>query len=152
MERLITARLGLDLGSPVLEQLVLSRLLADRATIVTDHVVTLRAQRDALVDAVRRELPSWSFIVPSGGLALWCHLPRAVGTDLAVEAERHGVIVAPGPVFAAEGGLDRFVRIPWTRPVDELEEAARRLAVAWDVVLSDAGSEPGSRRGRVMVA
>ncbi len=44
-----------------------------------------------------------------------------LGTALAAEAERHGVIIAPGPVFAAEGGLDRFVRIPWTRPVDELE-------------------------------
>ncbi len=152
VERLVNARLGLDLGSPVLEQLVLSRLLADRETIVSAHLVQLRTQRDALVAAVRRELPTWTFHVPAGGLALWCQLPRAVGTDLAVEAERHGVIVAPGPVFAAEGGLDRFVRIPWTRPVDELEEAARRLAVAWDVVVSDTGSRPGSRRGRVMVA
>ena len=152
VERLVTARLGLDLGSPVLEQLVLSRLLAERGTVVADHRARLREQRDALVAAVRGELPDWSFFVPTGGLALWCQLPVSAATDLAVEAERHGVIVAPGPVFAAEGGLDRFVRIPWTRPVEELEEAVRRLAVSWDVVTSDAGSRPGSRRGRVMVA
>ncbi|WP_426243939.1 PLP-dependent aminotransferase family protein [Nocardioides sp. LHG3406-4] len=152
VERLIEARLGLDLGSPVLEQLVLGRLLADRSAVVDEHRAQLRDQRDALVAALRRELPEWSFHLPTGGLALWCQLPRSGGTDLAVEAERHGVIVAPGPVFAAEGGLDRFVRIPWTRPADELEEAVRRLAVAWEIVVSHAGSEPGSRRGRVMVA
>ena len=152
VERLVDARLGLDLGSPVLEQLVLGRLLAQREAVVGEHRARLREQRDALVAALRRTLPTWSFHVPSGGLALWCQLPRSMATDLAVEAERHGVIVAPGPVFAAEGGLDRFVRIPWTRPADELEEAVRRLAVAWEVVTSETGSRPGSRRGRVMVA
>ena len=61
---------------------------------------------------------------------------------MADEADRLGVIVAPGPAFAVEGGLDRFVRIPWTRPGDELEEAVRRLAAAWDRV-SRAGRRAG---------
>ena len=64
----------------------------------------------------REHLPSWRFRVPDGGLALWCELPEALGTASTAEAERRGVIVAPGPVFAVEGGLDRFVRIPWTPP------------------------------------
>ena len=61
------------------------------------------------------------------------------------------MIVAPGPVFAAEGGLDRFVRIPWTRPADELDEAVGRLAAAWAVVRQRRGD---ATRGaaRVMVA
>jgi len=61
------------------------------------------------------------------------------------------VIVAPGPVFAPEGGLDRFVRIPWTRPAEELETAVDRLAAAWELVRDRSG---GPRRGpgRVMVA
>ncbi|WP_415836676.1 hypothetical protein, partial [Nocardioides marinus] len=45
--------------------------------------------------------------------------------------ERVGVGVTPGPLFAAEGGLDRFVRIPWTRPADELVGAVERLAAVW---------------------
>ncbi len=61
------------------------------------------------------------------------------------------MIVAPGPVFAAEGGLDTFVRIPWTRPADELTEAVRRLADAWAVVREPPTSRPGPT-GRVMVA
>ena len=88
---------------------------------------------------------------PGGGLALWCELPDALATALAAEGEQLGVIVAPGPVFSVEGGLDRFVRLPWTRPVDELEERRRRLARAWDVVR---GRRPTDRppTARVMVA
>jgi aspartate/methionine/tyrosine aminotransferase len=61
------------------------------------------------------------------------------------------VIVAPGPVFAAEGGLDRFVRIPWTRSGEELEEAVDRLAAAWAVVRGRHGDDTRTTR-RVMVA
>lgn len=151
MERLTSARIGLDLGAPVMEQLVLTRLLADADTIVGEHRVRLREQRDRLAAAVTGSLPDWRFRLPRGGLALWCELPGPLGTAVAAEAERLGVIVAPGPVFAAEGGLDRFVRIPWTRPADQLEEAVTRLAAAWDVVRNRRTASPG-RSPRVMVA
>ena len=134
MDALTQARLGLDLGAPVLEQLVLTRLLAAPDAILAAHRARLREQRDALAAAVTRELPEWRFILPRGGLALWCQLPAPAATAVVADAEARGVIVAPGPVFAAEGGLDHFVRIPWTRPVDELELAASRLAAAWDTV------------------
>lgn len=151
MARLVQARIHLDLGAPVLEQLVLARLLDDPAAILRHHRTRLREQRDALVTALGHALPEWRFRIPAGGLALWCELPQARGTALATEAERHGVLLSPGPVFAVEGGLDRFVRLPWGRPAAELEDAVRRLAVAWDVVRD---AEPGRARpaGRVMVA
>jgi DNA-binding transcriptional MocR family regulator len=151
MDRLTHARVGLDLGAPVLEQLVLARLLADPGAIRADQRARLREQRDRLSAALREHLPGWRFRLPGGGLAVWCELPDPLATVLATEAERHGVIVAPGPLFAAEGGLDRFVRIPWTRPGDELETAVDRLASAWSAVRDR--HHPG-RRGpaRVMVA
>ncbi|MEJ7833699.1 MAG: PLP-dependent aminotransferase family protein [Nocardioides sp.] len=153
MERLTSARIGLDLGAPVMEQLVLTRLLAEADTVIGEHRERLRGQRDRLAAAVSASLPSWRFRLPRGGLALWCELPGPLGTTLATEAERLGVIVAPGPVFAAEGGLDRFVRIPWTLPADQLEEAVTRLAAAWDVVRDPRTVSPGSRRSpRVTVA
>ena len=54
---------------------------------------------------------------------------------------------------AVEGGLDRFVRIPWTASPEDLTEAVRRLAAAWEHVSTDA-ARPAARRaaGRVMVA
>jgi DNA-binding transcriptional MocR family regulator len=71
------------------------------------------------------------------------------------EAERRGVVVSPGSVFAVDGGLDSFVRVPFTRPADELRTAVARLAEAWSTV--GARSSTGTPRGgtprtRVMVA
>jgi DNA-binding transcriptional MocR family regulator len=154
-ERLVAARVSLDLGSPVFEQLVAARLLARREELWEGHRRQLREQRDALVAAMAERLPDWRFRVPAGGLSLWCELPAgprdAGATALVAEAERLGVAVSPGPVFAVDGGLDRFVRIPYARPEPELRDGVDRLAEAWDVVRS---GRPGRtpRRTRVMVA
>ena len=56
------------------------------------------------------------------------HGRRRGAIALAAEAERRGVVVSPGPVFAVDGGLDSFVRVPFTRPADELRDAVDRLA------------------------
>lgn len=146
-------RLTLDLGVPVLEQLVMLRVLADPEPLREAHLTALRAQRAALVEALHEALPSWRFTVPGGGLALWCELPQPVAYEFCLAAERHGVALSPGPMFAPSGGLARFVRIPWTRPVDELRLTARYLADAWAEV-SSSDRRPASRRrsGRVMVA
>ncbi len=150
MEQLTRARMGLDLGAPVLEQLTLVELLADPEVLAAQRA-RLRSQRDRLVALVTERLPEWRFRTPSGGQFLWCELPAARATALAAEAEGRGVALAPGPVFAVEGGLDRFVRLPWARPVDELELAVDRLVGAWDAVRD---RSPGPRRAtpRVMVA
>jgi DNA-binding transcriptional MocR family regulator len=156
MDRLIHARIGLDLGAPVFEQLVLADLMDHADEVLPLHRERLVAWRDALVAAVREHLPEWRFRVPDGGLALWCELPEALGTATSAEAERRGVVVAPGPVFAVEGGLDRYVRIPWTASPETLTEAVRRLAGAWEHVSTTTRPASGrSRRegaGRVMVA
>jgi DNA-binding transcriptional MocR family regulator len=152
MGRLTRARVTLDLGVPVMEQLAFLRLLEDPAATLDGQRIRLREQRDALVAAVRERLPEWRFRVPGGGLSLWCELPgRGLGIALTDEAERHGVIVAPGPVFAPEGGLDRFVRIPYTRRVEELELAVAGIAEAWATVSARQRSG-GQTSGRVMVA
>jgi DNA-binding transcriptional MocR family regulator len=153
MDRLIHARIGMDLGAPVFEQLVLADLMDHAHEVLPAHRERLVAGRDALVAAMGEHLPEWRFRVPDGGLALWCELPEALGTATTVEAERRGVVVAPGPLFAVEGGLDRHVRIPWTASPEDLTEAVRRLAAAWEHVSSDA-ARPATRSaaGRVMVA
>lgn len=151
MTALTHARVRLDLGAPVLEQLVLARLLAEPGPVGDAHRERLREQRDALVGAMRDRLPEWRFRTPRGGLCLWCRLPEPVATDVAAEAERRGVVVAPGPVFALEGGLDHFVRIPWIRPPEELRAAVDVLAASWEAVR---GRRVGAvrRTDRVIVA
>ncbi len=154
MDRLIHTRIGMDLGAPVFEQLVLADLMDHADEVLPVHRARLVAGRDALVVAVREHLPEWRFRVPDGGLALWCELPEPLGTATTVEAERRGVVVAPGPVFAVEGGLDRYIRIPWTASPETLTEAVRRLGAAWDHVSTThtAGPVPTRAGGRVMVA
>jgi DNA-binding transcriptional MocR family regulator len=151
MQQLTEARVGLDLGAPVMEQLVLARLLARGHEVVDEHRDRLREQRDRLAAALRSELPELRFRLPGGGLAVWLQLPGPLGTALTDEAERRGVIIAPGPVFAAEGGLDQFVRIPWTRPPHVMDEAVTRLAGAWTAVRDGQAGTPRPSK-RVMVA
>jgi DNA-binding transcriptional MocR family regulator len=159
LDRLMDARVALDLGSPVLEQLVAARLLERREELWAESRTRLREQRDALTTHLRETLPEWRFRLPRGGLTVWCELPAHRGgagaVALVTEGERRGVVVSPGPVFAVDGGLDSFVRIPYSRPPDELRLAVDRLAEAWAVVGeqdSRAAPRPGTRRTRVMVA
>ena len=76
---------------------------------------------------------------PTGGLNLWCELPAALSTALVSRAERHGVLLAAGPSFAPEGGLDRFVRLPYTQPAHVLTDAIGRLGQAWQETVADPG-------------
>lgn len=150
MKRLIQARITLDLGAPVFEQLVMTRLLADPEPVLAATRARVREQRDVLADALRQQLPDWRFRLPSGGLALWCELPTDAAHALALEAERRGVILAPGPVFASAGGLSNYMRLPFARSVDDLRAAVDRLAEAWQLVATQGLSRRSN--SRVLVA
>lgn len=147
VDRLTRARVTMDLGAPVLEQLVLARLFRDGLEpAMESHRARLREQRAVLVEALAQALPSWRYRMPAGGMVLWCELPVAGSTALAAESERLGLHLAPGPAFAPDGGLDRFVRLPYTQSPDVLREAVDRLASAWARV---AGAAPAPARRAV---
>jgi DNA-binding transcriptional MocR family regulator len=133
MDALVRSRLSLDLGTPLLEQLVAVDLLENGAPLLEQRRTQLRTSRDAAMAALAEHLPEWQVQKPGGGLSLWCELPedRAHSSDLVPYAAGRDVIVVPGPSFAPEGGLDRFLRIPYTAPPHVLEDAIARIAVAW---------------------
>lgn len=128
--RLAQARAGLDLSTPVLDQLVAQHLLRASDEVLSERRTLLAARRDALVGALRRELPAWRFTVPRGGLSLWAELMRAEAEALAEAARAEGVRVIPGPTFSVDRSLDRRIRLPFTQPPGALEEAVARLAAA----------------------
>ena len=127
----VEARHSLDLGTAVLEQLVVAELLAAPPSLATERREETRQRRNALVGALRHHLPEWHVPSPPGGLTLWCELPESRGTELARAAERVGVRLARGSQFGIQPGMDRFVRIPFTTPPDLADEVGRRLAEAW---------------------
>jgi DNA-binding transcriptional MocR family regulator len=150
VERIIAARVSLDLGSSLFDQLVVADLLG-RHDVQALRRERLRAQRDALAAVLRAELPDWRFRLPAGGIALWVRLPHGSATRLAAQLERDDVHVAPGPVFAVEGGSDGWLRIPYTRSEAQLTTAVERIAAAWRI----AGSETlrgGREAGRLLIA
>jgi DNA-binding transcriptional MocR family regulator len=128
VQRLAAARVGVDMASPVLDQLVAVRLLADADTIVAARRTQLSDQRDALVAALSEALPDWQVTVPQGGVTLWAELDGPISSALARAAEEVGVRLAPGPRFGLDGTLERFLRLPFTLPAAELIEAVHRIA------------------------
>lgn len=148
-EAVIEARHSLDLGTAILEQLVVTDLLAQGEALLHERRREARARRDALVGALRQHVPDWRFVVPSGGLNLWCELPEARGDELARVAESAGVRLARGGQFGVEGGFARWVRVPFCVAPDEADEVGRRLATAWQLAL---GERPATRDVTPLIA
>ncbi len=99
----------------------------------------LRARRDTMTAALRRELPELALPhVPSGGYHLWLRLPD--GTEeaaLASAALRAGVALTPGrPYFSAEPPA-AHVRLSFAAVAGagEITEGVRRLRTACEEVL-----------------
>jgi 2-aminoadipate transaminase len=95
----------------------------------------LRARRDALVDALREQVPEAEFVVPGGGYFLWLDL--AEGTDtvtLLAEAKGEGVAFVAGPDFMIEGGA-KSLRLSFASvPPERIAEGVARIARALDRV------------------
>ncbi|WP_424214854.1 PLP-dependent aminotransferase family protein [Streptomyces sp. BI20] len=129
---LVAARAYADLGTPVVEQLAVTWLMRTGgwAEAVELRRAQARENRDALVSAVRRELPDWEFTVPGGGLTLWARAGGLSGSRLAEVGERVGVRVPSGPRFGVDGAFEGYVRLPFTVAGPVADEAATRLRAA----------------------
>ena len=128
---LVEQRAILDLASPVFEQLVLADILSDPEPLLTEQRLRLLVQRDRLIADLAERLPDWRVPTPPGGLVLWAELPTESSTRLAMAAERHGVLITPGPRFFLGGGGERHLRLPYTQPTDVAVRAVDRLVDAW---------------------
>lgn len=138
ISRLGVARRGIDLGSAVYEQLVLTELLADPEPLLRARRADLAARRDVLIDALHTHCPEWTFRRPDGGLSVWCRLPSPVSTRLAAFAENFGLWLVPASRFSVHGGLEGWLRLPFTQPAEVLTEGVRRLSCAAAAVLETA--------------
>jgi DNA-binding transcriptional MocR family regulator len=132
VERLVRARSAGDLGTPVLEQLIVADLLGDMDGVLEARARQLRHGRDRLVAGLRSAFPGWSVPSPAGGLTTWVGLGAPVSSQLVLAARRHGLLLAAGPMFGVDGAFERFLRVPYSYPDEETDRALAALAAAWD--------------------
>src|SRR3954468_18453603 len=64
VQRLAAARAALDIGSPVLEQLMAAELLRDAEPVLARRRAAARARRDVFAAALHEHLPQWRFALP----------------------------------------------------------------------------------------
>lgn len=129
--RLLAARIADDLGAALLEQLALTELLRHGPGLHPERRAELRAARQIMTSGLRAAIPGSRWVTPAGGLCLWVELPQPRANQLAVAARHHDLLISPGPQFAVDHGLERFVRLPYKDPPEVLTEAMLRLAAAW---------------------
>lgn len=131
VHRLAALRTSIDMGGPIIDQVVAASLVERIEPIAAQRVAALRPQRDALVAALATQLPDWQFTLPQGGLSLWAGLPAPLSTPLTMLAAQSGVVIVPGSRFGVDGTLERFLRLPYSLPADRLTEAVRRISEVW---------------------
>jgi len=90
----------------------------------------LKDRRDALVTALRRELPTAEFTAPQGGYFMWVRLPGVSVDALAAVAAEHGVAFVKGSDFMVDGGHDS-VRLAYSGlSSEQIDDGITRLATA----------------------
>lgn len=127
IQRLVQTRPGMDLGTPVVEQLATAALVRRIDSFLPDRLHDLRAQRAVLRSLLTEVLPEWTAWPSAGGLSLWVQLPCASSSALAATGPAFGVQLAAGPQFGVGGAFERFVRLPHCLDRFSLERGVRAL-------------------------
>ena len=101
----------------------------------------LQARRDALVTALRDQIPEAEFVVPAGGYFLWLDLAEPADTrTLLAEAKSVDVSFVAGPDFMIEGG-ENSLRLSFASvPPERIPEGVARIANALERLRSAAAA------------
>lgn len=137
--RLARTKARADLGTPVISQMIATRLLAREPEVRLRRIGRLEEQWAVAQEVMSRLLPEFTYTHPVGGLTMWVRLPAGLSEPFAQVATREGVSVVPGSLLSSHGAGDEYLRIVYAQPADVFEEGARRLARAWQVYRRRAG-------------
>lgn len=125
--------------NPFVQRIVAQLFLNGKVDEHIERVTrTLRAHRDAMVDAVREHLPGSTLDDPRGGYFLWVKLPDEVDADELVQrAGELNVEVNPGRLSFAGPVPGQFIRLAYSfcNP-DEIRAGLARLGEAYRAILA----------------
>lgn len=133
IRRLVLVKQATDLNSPLLNQMVMRRLVEevyDRQ--VEKSIARYRGRRDAMLRALETYMPAGvTWTQPEGGLFIWVTLPE--GTDGAALLERAvaeaKIAFVPGAAFFAGQQGRNTIRLSFSLPDEEaITRAIQRLS------------------------
>ena len=120
------------ISPPYLTQAIVCELLQRQSFLPNVERINglLRVRRDAMLDALAREMPddaSWTH--PAGGYFVWLELPSGPpSSELLAEAEEAGVTFVKGTDFFADGEGEHALRLAFSFvSPDEIAEGVARL-------------------------
>lgn len=148
VERIVSVRSTIDLGTAALEQCIAIELFDDLATLKRHIRERLLAGRTALAAGIAKLEPLTLPPVP-GGLSAWIDLGSPVSTALSLAAQDRGLRIPAGPRFSATGVHEKFIRLPITLTAEEVTAGMDILRDAWDAVR--AGSRSRSEADHLTV-
>lgn len=131
VERLTQRRMVADLGGSLVSQAVALELVDRLDVLAAARAAELAEHHRHLVAALHEALPEWEPAPSRGGTSAWVRLPGGDASGFARRAADHGVHVVAGPALSPHGGAADHLRLALGPTSDLLDEAVRRLAVAW---------------------
>lgn len=131
IQRLVQSRYAQDLGTPILEQLIALEMLGNYDGLLRFRAKQLAEGRSHLETLLHEALPQWEVPHVRGGLCTWVNLGAPVSSQLALAARDRGLLLGAGPRFGIDGVFERFLRVPFSYPVEETRRAVDVLSTAW---------------------
>jgi GntR family transcriptional regulator/MocR family aminotransferase len=138
LERAATLRAFVDRQGDLAVERAVAEIIEDG--LLARHTRKMRRlyheRRDTLARALEEKIPSLSFTLPSGGLAIWARFARTRGRRvdvdveaLAARAEKRGVLVHTARRFTFDGHTEPKLRLGFA-PLEpaKIREAISRLA------------------------
>ena len=132
LSKYVLVKQGADLHTSSLAQLQVATFMERHG--FGDAIASLRllyrSRRDAMVDALEKELPSdTQFTRPQGGLFVWVELPGNLDSaELLRAAVQRKVAFVPGHAFFPNGGPRNTLRLNFSAmPPERITEGVARL-------------------------
>lgn len=133
VDALVALKRATDLSDAMPLQAALAEFVASGAyqRHLTRLCPILRSRRDALIDALEKEMPEGTrWTTPEGGYQIWVELPASVdSSELLADAVGAGVLFAPGAQFFHDGRPSHCLRLTFAMANEEaLRRGVRALA------------------------
>lgn len=134
INRLTDAKQQIDFGQSIFPQWISNGLLNSQQ--FDNHIQSLKSglkqKRDLIIYSLDRELEGeTSFIIPNGGIHLWCKMNKEIIDDRLIfkEALKYGVVFAPGTTL---GSNKHYLRFTYSRVnTNTIQDGIHRFAKAF---------------------